>query len=387
MAEYLIEIRLYGYAKTYAKNLIWDVAKKFRVKGAISKRPVPHVTLAGEFTSSRIGKIIEEVESVGKKYNKIPFQIKGYDCFTSTKGHKVIALHINPSKELENLRWELAQRIEHYAILKEYDKQRYYHFHVTIAFKDIDRKYRKICRYLQNLEDYEINTHMLRICIIRSSNHKILYEYDLHSQRFLNRQQAKNKKTLGEEIKELHEKPIKFSLDKINPNRIFITGDLHLNHDNIITYCNRPFPSVRKMNKTLIHNWNKTIKKDDIVFYLGDLAYGRNKNKILYWLKKLNGRVFLIEGNHDKEAKFKSILHFTKGIITYKGKEFLLIHDPKEGIIKWNGWIIHGHEHNNHPKTYPFINRQNKTINVSTDLTGFKPISLDYLINRVENMS
>lgn len=353
------------------------------MKGAIRRRPVPHITLVGPFTSSYIRQIIKEVESVGRKYNPISFQIKGFDSFTSTKGQKVIGFYINPSRELENLRWELAQRIEPYAILKEYDKQRDFIFHATIAFKDIDRKFSKIYRYLQEQEGFEINTHMLRICILRNS--KIIYEYDLHLHRFLNRRQAKNKELFKRELKELHEKPIKISLDKMNHNRIFITGDLHLNHKNIITYCNRPFSSVRKMNKVLVHNWNKSIKKDDTVFYLGDLAFGRNKNKISYWLKKLNGRVFLIRGNHDR-GNLKSVLHFHNCIITYRGKEFLLIHDPKE-VMDWNGWIIHSHEHNNHLKAYPFINRYNKTINVSTDLTGFKPISLSYFINRVENMS
>jgi calcineurin-like phosphoesterase family protein/2'-5' RNA ligase len=385
MAKYLIEIRLYGYAKRYARNIIWDVAKKFRVKGATRRRPVPHVTLAGEFTSSHIREIIREVESVGRKYNPIPFQIKGIDSFTSKKGQKVIGFHINPSKQLENLRWELAQRIKPYAELKEYDKKKDFIFHATIAFKDIDRKFSKIYRYLQEQEGFEINTHMLRICILRSSNRKILCEYDMHLQQFLNRRQAKDKKRFRRELKELREKPIKFSLDKMNPNRIFLTSDLHLNHDNIIDLANRPFTSGREMNKVLIHNWNKTIKKDDIVFYLGDLAFGRNKNKIPYWLKKLNGRVLFIGGNHDK-GYLKSVLHFHTCIITYKGKEFLLIHDPKK-VMNWNGWIIHGHEHNKHLSTYPFINRYNKTINISTDLTGFKPISLNSIINRVENMS
>jgi 2'-5' RNA ligase len=178
MTHYLIEIRLYGPAKRYLKNIIWDVAKKFKVTGAIRRRPVPHITLAGPFTSSHIEEVIKEVESVGRKYHPIPFQIKGFDHFISTNGKRVIGLHINPSKELEDLRWELAQRMEPWTTLKEYDKKRDFLFHTTIALKDIDRKYSKISRYIEEKESFEINTHMLRICILRNS--KILYEYDLH---------------------------------------------------------------------------------------------------------------------------------------------------------------------------------------------------------------
>jgi calcineurin-like phosphoesterase family protein/2'-5' RNA ligase len=380
MTRYLIEIRLHGPAKRYLKSLIWDIAKKFRVTGTIRKRPVPHITLAGPFASTHIKEILREVESVGRQYHPIPFQIKGFDSFVSTKGQKVIGLHINPSKELEVLRWQLAQRIMPWATLKEYDKKKEFLFHATIAFKDIDRKYYKIFQYLSDKEDFEINTNMIRICILRNS--MILYEYDLNLHRFLNRQQAKNKVLFRRELEELNEEPIKITLDKTNINNIFLTGDLHLNHTNIITYCNRPFSSVKEMNRVLVDNWNKTVGKEDMIFYLGDLAFGRNKNKIQYWLKKLNGRVFLIRGNHDK-GNLKSVLYFDRCIITYKRKKFLLIHNPRQ-VEHWDEWIIHGHHHNNHLENYPFINCKNKTINVSTELTGFKPISLGDLIDQIE---
>jgi hypothetical protein len=74
----------------------------------------------------------------------------------------------------------------------------------------------------------------------------------LHLHRFLNRQKAKNKELFISELRELHEEPIKITVDKMDLDKIFLTGDLHLNHTNIITYCNRPFNSVKKMNKVLI---------------------------------------------------------------------------------------------------------------------------------------
>lgn len=52
----------------------------------------------------------------------------------------------------------------------------------------------------------------------------------------------------------------------------FVIADLHFNDQNIIRYTNRPFKSVEEMNKTLVENWNSTVKSmDDIVFVLGDL--------------------------------------------------------------------------------------------------------------------
>ena len=40
-ASYFIEFRFQGYAKRYSKKIIWDVAKKFRVKGVTEKKLFP----------------------------------------------------------------------------------------------------------------------------------------------------------------------------------------------------------------------------------------------------------------------------------------------------------------------------------------------------------
>ena len=56
-----------------------------------------------------------------------------------------------------------------------------------------------------------------------------------------------------------------------------------------------------------------------------------------------------------------------------------MTHDPERLPVKWNNWVIHGHKHNNDMKNYPFINGVKKTINVCPELTGYRPVSLDYL--------
>jgi len=191
MPHYLIEFRFHGYAKRYLKRQIFEVARRFYVRGVTRKRPVPHISLAGPFETRDIKRVIRDVESVAKNYELVNFKLKGFGYFNNPNG-KVIYADIEPSKELEELRWELATRLMKYAELKEGDKKKRFSFHATIAFKDIDRKFSGIWRYLKSKEEPNINQYLLRITILR--NGKILYEYDLMLKRLLNRREALSKR-------------------------------------------------------------------------------------------------------------------------------------------------------------------------------------------------
>jgi len=197
MSHYLIEFRFHGYARRYLKRSIFEVARRFQVKGVTRKRPVPHISLTGPFETRDIERVITDVESVAKKYNLVNFKLKGFGYFNKPTG-KIIYADIEPSKELEELRWELAKRLMKYAELKEWDKNKKFSFHATIAFKDIDRKFSDIWRYLNRKEVPNINQNLLRITLLRNS--KILYEYDLMLKRLLTRREALSKRIWRETI-------------------------------------------------------------------------------------------------------------------------------------------------------------------------------------------
>ena len=73
MKHYLIEFRFHGYARKYAKKLVYDVAKKFRVRGVTHKKVVPHITMFGPFTTRNERKMLSEVANVAQKYTLVPF--------------------------------------------------------------------------------------------------------------------------------------------------------------------------------------------------------------------------------------------------------------------------------------------------------------------------
>ena len=83
-------------------------------------------------------------------------------------------------------------------------------------------------------------------------------------------------------------------------NKVYFTSDTHFGHENIIKWCRRPYSSVEEMNEKLIENWNSVVGPDDIVFHLGDFAFGGSG----LWkevLSRLNGKKYLIIGNHDEK--------------------------------------------------------------------------------------
>ena len=52
----------------------------------------------------------------------------------------------------------------------------------------------------------------------------------------------------------------------------------------------------------IIENWNRFIQPGDIVFHLGDLALGK-KEDIEALVPLLNGKLYLMRGNHDRRGK------------------------------------------------------------------------------------
>jgi calcineurin-like phosphoesterase family protein len=85
----------------------------------------------------------------------------------------------------------------------------------------------------------------------------------------------------------------------VDTNTIWFTSDTHFFHENVIKYCSRPYQNIEEMNSKLIDNWNSCVKKNDIVWHLGDFSFG-SKDNIRKILPRLNGRIRLIKGNHDR---------------------------------------------------------------------------------------
>jgi len=330
------------------------------------------------------------------------FKAKKFGTFEDSR---VVFIEIEPDKALDKFRWGLSQKLKDYCSLRPHDLEREFSFHLTIAMKLGKRKFNKIKKYVEKKPKIKFRHCVPRITLLRGG--KILREYDFFRQESLKRREAKNKRTLSKTFDKL-EGYIKENIDpieraklgdigegvrvntigargktlgkilaKLRGRKIFFVGDLHLRHNNIIKYCNRPFKSIREMDRHLVNNWNEIVGKNDIVYFLGDLVKAKGGYRTRRWLNKLNGNIIFIRGNHDKTRGMK---FYNRLILKHDNRKFLLVHDPKYVPSKWNDWIIHGHVHNNEPRKYPLVNKRNKTINVSVEMLDYKPILLEGLL-------
>ena len=169
-------------------------------------------------------------------------------------------------------------------------------------------------------------------------------------------------------------------------DRIFFTADTHWGHRNIIRYCQRPYSDVEEMNEALITNWNNTVGKDDIVFHLGDFAMGGSAE----WsrlLKRLNGKIYLILGNHDMKTIGKGFARFEQVamqmLINVGGQWIYLNHYPFlcfGGAYK-NTWQLFGHVHTNGAQTGLDHSRLNNLFptqyDVGVDNNNYAPVSFE----------
>lgn len=80
----------------------------------------------------------------------------------------------------------------------------------------------------------------------------------------------------------------------------YYISDLHFFHAamNDRMDC-RGFGSVEEMNEYMVAKWNGKVRSRDDVIIIGDLSWGSVKDTNAL-LGRLNGRLYLIQGNHDR---------------------------------------------------------------------------------------
>lgn len=206
----------------------------------------------------------------------------------------------------------------------------------------------------------------------------------------------------------------------LNKNQtVWFTSDLHLDHSNIIKYSNRKFLSAKDqeefdflkgkwdrskyriskestdmMNDHIIDNINKFVKKDDILFHLGDFTFAPKfsyRDTARYFMDRINcENVYNIWGNHDHreiEPLFKDCFSLVEVYID--NQLYVLCHYC---MLTWNkshhaSIQLYGHSHSNLEEFAETVMPGRKSIDVGIDnaykvLGEYRPFS-HYEINEM----
>lgn len=174
---------------------------------------------------------------------------------------------------------------------------------------------------------------------------------------------------------------------------IFFTSDSHFGHKNIIKkeFSDRPFNDVDHMNEELIKAWNSVVGEDDDVYHLGDVSLC-NADKTHEILRRLNGNIHLITGNHEKSAISKQ----------YNRDRFVWIKDFYElkidnqlivlchyGMRVWNkshhgSYMLYGHSHDSMERE-PWGRSMDVGVDSAFRILGeYRPFSLREIKNIME---
>lgn len=176
---------------------------------------------------------------------------------------------------------------------------------------------------------------------------------------------------------------------EIEKKNIWFTSDTHFFHSQEFLYGDRGFTSAEEMTKKLVENWNSVVAPEDEVYHLGDVMLN-DTEKGIEVLKKLNGKIHIIRGNHDSDQRAAAYLECPNVVdvqwatmLKYKKRMFYLTHYPTcVGNFDDNKkiWCLCGHSHTQNK----FIDMDKKCYHVELDCHNLYPVSFEQIIKDIQ---
>lgn len=161
---------------------------------------------------------------------------------------------------------------------------------------------------------------------------------------------------------------------------IWLISDTHFGHKNMLNFKRedgtplRPFSSVYEMDGIMMERWAETVKADDKVYHLGDVAFTQNG---LANIQKLPGHKRLVKGNHDK-MKLRAYIDVFEDIYGVRQIDgFWFTHVPMHPCNMHRAKVnVHGHLHAG--KIRDSYGRPDPDyFNVSVECIDYRPINFD----------
>jgi calcineurin-like phosphoesterase family protein len=189
----------------------------------------------------------------------------------------------------------------------------------------------------------------------------------------------------------------------------FVISDTHFFHENIVKFCGRdgqilkllgPKPDTKLIdhNEYMVKQWNSVVGPEDVILHLGDVFMSYRSSDARYMaeiMPRLNGKKYLIMGNHDSSRIDYSALGYEvikPFEMEYRGWKVSFDHYPMDpGVLgpKGTHLRVHGHIHNNgYPKVkgehgyrYGVTDSSTHHINVSVEVIDYAPQRITKLLD------
>jgi hypothetical protein len=191
MTRYLIDIRMMGSVRDQIRTLSNHLEEKFNLG---DKLVIPHITLAGPFSTQNEKKLVEDFKRICTNQKEIPkYDIGESGFFYDTKA---VFVSITPDETLKQFRYQLSMALSPYCSLRNYDLDSAdaFRFHATLAMKLDWLTFQRIKWYFRKKEPVMYRHHPIRATLLRNS--RILCEYDFIQGRMLSRAQATSRATM-----------------------------------------------------------------------------------------------------------------------------------------------------------------------------------------------
>jgi 2'-5' RNA ligase len=177
------------------RNQIETLSNRLQEKFHPGNKPaVPHITLAGPFSTSDGKRLVDDFTRVCTAQETVPkYTVGGYGFFDDTR---VVCVMVTPDENLKQFRYDLAKALLPYCTMREYDRTSVddFLFHATLAMKLDWLTYRRIRWQFRNQEKVVHRPHPIRATLLQNS--KILCEYDFTRKRMLTPAQARSRATM-----------------------------------------------------------------------------------------------------------------------------------------------------------------------------------------------
>ena len=181
--------------------------------------------------------------------------------------------------------------------------------------------------------------------------------------------------------------------------KIWFTADTHFGHKNILKYCPErakaggfDIGDTAAHDEWLISQWNGKVAKKDIIYVIGDFAFGPPDN-VKKLIQRLNGIKFLILGNHDRSSDkltgyFRQITQLKD--VVFKVSQFpyldenlqiFMCHYP---MVTWpekhyGNVQLHGHCHGRLDEYNASSPDLRIDVGIDSAIAGFAPVELDII--------